>query len=66
LSEISIVRRGAVKGAEITNRATLKPAPVSATRPAAVRSCDRAAAGEVFYGGPVLIRPGIGQVLGVR
>jgi hypothetical protein len=55
-----------VKGAEITNRATLKPAPVSATRPAAVRSCDRAAAGEVFYGGPVLIRPGIGQVLGVR
>jgi hypothetical protein len=27
---------------------------------------DRAAAGEVIYGGDALIRPGIGQVLGVR
>jgi hypothetical protein len=49
LSEISIVRHAAVKGAEITRCFALEPKPAEADRsPAAVRaSSDRAAAGEV-------------------
>jgi hypothetical protein len=49
LREISIVPRGAVKGAEVTRRVALEPAPVRPTSsPAAVSASNRAAVGEDF------------------
>jgi hypothetical protein len=115
VSELSVVRRGLIPGAEITHRVELEPKPAEAPRsPAAVpSSSDRAAAGDDFddyrpplwdelerevglpvYDGPsferamilwhrapaekhldevmatrrtgTLVRPNIGQVLGVR
>ncbi len=64
LSEVSIVRRGRVPGAEITHR---MPMPVPAPAPASVpRTATKRPepAREVIYGGPV-IRRNIGQVTAV-
>ncbi len=53
LREISIVRRGAIEGAEITRRFEINPAPVKqplslTSSPAAVRASTRAVAGDAF------------------
>jgi hypothetical protein len=65
LDEISVLPPGAIgwyKGAKVTG--VSEPAKRS---PAGATTSDRRpAAGEVFYGGGKIIRPGIGQVLGVR
>jgi hypothetical protein len=59
--ELSLVERAAVPGAQVIGRREHRS---STTMPPAATT--RAAAGEVIYGGPVIRRPGIGQVLRVR
>ena len=56
LNEVSIIRSGlpAYRGAQVTHRLALPERTKPSTE-----------AGEVFYGGPTIRRPG-GQVLGVR
>ena len=72
VEEVSIVKRGRVPGAEITHRVErpptpkLSPVPTPVPAKPAAATGGGAAAGEVFYGGPLIRREGIGQVLGVR
>lgn len=75
LDEISVLPPGAIgwyAGAKVTGvreltprsteRQRVDPAPSPAARPPS----PGRAAGEVFYGGQLIRRPGIGRVLGVR
>jgi hypothetical protein len=57
LHELSIVKHGAIPGAEIIMTIPRRSKP---------KAPQRQAVGEVIYGGPLIRRPGIGQVLGVR
>lgn len=58
LSELSLVRRGAVAGAEIVSRRAISPAPAAARR--------TEPAGEVSFGrGEIIRRRNIGRVLAV-
>ena len=65
LSEVSVVSRGNVQGAEITMRTALKPQKPTPSLPA-VRATTSPDAGEVIYYGGPLIRRNIGRVLAVR
>ena len=70
LQEISVVRYGAVPGAEIIYRRELKPPPdrnPPAARSATLPRREVEVPGEtVFYGGGIIRRPGSGHVIGVR
>jgi hypothetical protein len=68
LNEVSLLTPSVAPAESRAKVVLLREAPVgSMSLPAAGLSSDRPAVGEeVIYGGGLLRRPGIGQVIGVR
>ena len=61
VTDLSIVPEGAIRGAQVIGRREIRT-----TTTALPSTTARTAAGDVTYGGPLIRRDGIGQVLGVR